>query len=337
MPGGKISALRERSVRVKIVIPGGSGELGTIIGSAFAESGYEVVILSRSNSSTEEKGITYVQWDGVSPGPWMQQIDGSDLVFNLAGRSVNCRYTDATRQEIMESRVLSTRAVGRAIEIADNPPPLWINMSTATIYAHSYDKGNDEFTGIIGGEEPSAPKSWGFSIKVAKAWEEAVDNAFVPGIVRKVKLRSAVVMTPDPGGPFSIMSKLVRLGLGGKNASGKQMISWISDKDFIKSIFFILNNPQLEDIVNVTSPNPLANADFMRILREAWGKPIGLPAAQWMLSIGAVLLKTETELVLKSRYVLPGKLLQAGFTFDQAQWPEAAADLVERARGSKSH
>lgn len=206
-----------------------------------------------------------------------------------------------------------------------------MNASTATIYRHALDRPMDEATGEIGGNQPNAPDTWKFSIDVATSWECAFNEASVPG-TRKVALRSAMTMSPDRGGIFNVLLGLVRKGLGGNAGSGRQYVSWIHDADFIGAIEFLIDRPALDGPVNISSPNPLPNHDFMRALRQAAGVPIGLPATEWMLEIGAVFMKTETELILKSRRVTPGRLLNAGFEFQYPDWPVAAKDLVRRHR-----
>ena len=242
---------------------------------------------------------------------------------------MNCRYTPKNRRVIVESRTHSTRAVGKAIAAAKRPPAVWLQASTATIYAHRYDAPNDEATGILGGEEPNLPDTWKFSLEVAKAWEQALDEAKTPN-TRKVALRTSLVMNPDKDGVFDVLLGLVRRGLGGKSGNGMQYVSWMHDRDFIRAIYFLIARGDLSGPVILAAPNPLPNAEFMRDLRRAWGIGFGLPAAEWMLEIGAIFLQTETELILKSRRVVPSRLLEAGFTFDFPTWPEAAADLCRR-------
>jgi uncharacterized protein len=272
-----------------------------------------------------------VQWDAKTLGTWSKEIDGADAVINLAGRSVNRRYTPENRRLITDSRVDSTRIVGEAIAVAKNPPRTWLQASTATIYAHRFDAPNDDATGIIGGNEANAPDTWVFSIGVAKAWEAALEAANTPN-TRKVALRSAMVMDPFKDGIFDTLLKLVRFGLGGDMGEGKQFISWIHDADFTRAIQFILERQDLTGAINISSPNPLPNHDFMRQLRQAWGIGFGLNSTNWMLEIGTFLMQTETELVLKSRRVVPSRLLEAGFEFEHPDWHEAAADLVKRWR-----
>jgi uncharacterized protein (TIGR01777 family) len=317
---------------VRIIIPGGSGQVGTLLARAFQKDGHEVIVLSRTRAHAPWRSVP---WNGANIGEWAKEIEGADVLINLAGRSVNCRYTPANRKEIMESRTLSTRVLGRAVADAKRPPKLWLQASTATIYAHRYDAPNDEATGILGGDEPNAPDTWRFSIDVAKSWERALDEAVVPH-TRKVKMRSAIVMSPDKGGAFDILLGLVRRGLGGKSGNGRQYVSWIHEEDFIRAVYWLIEHEELHGPVNIASPNPLTNAEFMRALREAWGIGFGLPAAEWMLEIGAVFIRTETELILKSRRVVPGKLTQTGFTFKFPTWPEAATDLCHGWKSRKN-
>jgi uncharacterized protein (TIGR01777 family) len=316
---------------VKIVIPGGSGQVGTILARAFHQGGHEVAVLSRQ---PQRRPWRVVAWDGATLGAWQREIDGCDVVINLAGRSVNCRYTAAHREEIMQSRVRSTRVVGQAIAAAAFKPRLWLQASTATIYAHRYDGPNDEYSGILGGNEPDAPDTWGFSIDVARAWERAFDEADVAG-TRKVALRSAMTLSPDTGGVFDTLLGLARRGLGGSAGDGRQFMSWIHDEDFIAAVRWLTDCDDLEGAVNIASPNPLPNAEFMQLLREACGARLGLPAKEWMLEIGAVFMRTETELILKSRRVVPARLLEHGFRFKYPDWRDAARDLCRRSTDAR--
>ncbi len=313
---------------MKIVIPGGSGHVGTLLARALVTGGHDVVVLSREPAAAPWRAV---HWDGRSVGEWSKEIDGADVVINLAGRSVNCRYTAAHRAEIMGSRVESTRTVGSAIARSKNPPRVWLQASTATIYAHRYDAANDEQSGIIGGAEPNAPETWRFSIDVARAWEAALNEAAVP-MTRKVALRSAIIMSPEDGGPFATLMQLVDRGLGGRAGDGRQYVSWIHDSDFVRAVNWIIAHDALAGAVNVSSPNPLPQEDFMRALRKAAGARVGLPALRWMLELGAIAMGTETELILKSRRVVPTRLLESGFTFTHPNWPDAALDLVRRKR-----
>jgi uncharacterized protein (TIGR01777 family) len=310
---------------MKIVIPGGSGQVGRVLGRAFQRDGHDVVVLSRHPVAGPWR---VAPWDGATLGEWSTELEGSDVVINLAGRSVNCRYTPANRKEILESRVVPTRLVGQAIAAARRPPRVWLQASTATIYSHRYDAPNDEKSGLIGGGS-DAPDTWTFSIDVARAWEAAFNDAVVTA-TRKVALRSAMTMSPDHGGIFDTLLGLVRLGLGGTAGDGRQYVSWIHEEDFVRAIKWLIDREHLDGVVNIAAPNPLPNAEFMRVLREAWGMPVGLPAAKWMLEAGAVFMRTETELILKSRRVVPRRLLEDGFMFTYPLWANAAHDLCQR-------
>ena len=316
---------------MKVVIPGGSGQVGTILARALHHEGHDVVVISRR---PQPQPWRVVGWDGVSLGPWANELNGCDTVINLAGRSVNCRYAAANRKEILESRVVSTRLVGQAIAATARKPTVWLQASTATIYAHRYDAPNDEASGLLGGAEPFAPSTWKFSIDVARAWEAAFDEAVVPG-TRKVVLRSAITMSPDRGGAFDTLLGLVRLGIGGSAGDGRQFVSWIHDEDFVAAVRWLIARGDVEGVVNLASPNPLPNAEFMRALRLAAGQPFGLPASRLMLETGAVFMRTETELILKSRRVVPGRLLELGFGFKYPLWRDAAGDLYRRWRQAR--
>jgi uncharacterized protein (TIGR01777 family) len=310
---------------MRIVIPGGSGHLGSLLARFFAEQSHEVVVLTRSPKPSSR--FREVAWDGRTAGPWMREIDGAGAVINLTGKSVDCRYTKANLREMLESRVESTRAVGTAIAAAEHPPAVWLQMSTATIYAHRFDQANDEENGLIGGREPGAPELWRASIEIAQAWERAQGDADTPA-TRKVLMRTAMVMGTAPGSAFNILSRLARFGLGGPLAGGAQYVSWIHERDFVRAVDFLLRRPDLSGAFNLASPNPLPQREFMAALTTK--QRLALPASRWMLEIGAFFLRTETELILKSRRVVPGRLLDAGFTFEMPRWPHAARDLMDR-------
>jgi uncharacterized protein len=316
---------------MKIVIPGGTGQVGTLLSRAFFNDGHEVVVLSRNPCNAPWR---VVPWDAATIGDWAAEIDGADVVINLAGRSVDCRYNAENRRLIKESRINSTLAIGRVIAEAERPPGVWLQAGTATIYAHRYDAANDEAAGILGGTEPNVPDTWRFSIDVAKSWEQTANDFDLPR-TRTVLLRSAMTMSPDRGGVFDKLLTLVRWGLGGRCGDGRQYVSWIHDHDFIRAVYWLIARSDLDGPVNLAAPNPVPNAEFMRTLRLAWERRFGLPAARWMLEIGAIFLRTETELILKSRRVTPGRLLEAGFEFQFPTWAEAAADLCRRSRESR--
>jgi uncharacterized protein len=313
---------------MRIVIPGGSGQVGSILARHFHALGHSVTVLSRTPRPAPWR---VVEWDGRTPGPWTADLEAADIVINLAGRSVNCRYYDANRRAIRDSRVKSTRLLNEVIAALEAAPRLWINASTATIYRHALDRPMDEATGELGGNESGAPDTWNFSIDVAKAWEEAFFSTATPR-TRKVAIRSAMTFSPDRGGVFDAFLGLVRHGLGGRIGPGSQFVSWIHEADFARAIEWLIAEERFEGVVNLASPNPLPNSDFMRAIRDAWGARIALPSPSWAMEMGAYLMRTESELVLKSRRVIPGRLLDAGFRFVFAEWPNAARDLVERWR-----
>jgi uncharacterized protein (TIGR01777 family) len=301
--------------------------LGQLLARAFEADGDDVVVLARSAA----RAGRVAAWDGRTLGDWASEIDGSNLVVNLAGRNVNCRYTESNLREMLESRIESARVVGEAIARAASPPRAWLQMSTATIYAHRFDAPNDELTGILGGAEPDAPAYWAYSIRIAREWEKAQADAPTPH-TRKVALRSAMVLGPAPGTVFDVLLGLVRRGAGGSVGDGRQFVSWIHEKDFVRAVKMLVLREDLTGPVNLASPNPLPYREFMRVLRTAWGIGFGLPATKWMLEIAAWVLRTDSELVLKSRRVVPRRLLEAGFAFEFPEWPAAARDLVARWR-----
>ena len=265
---------------VKLVIPGGSGQVGTLLARYFHAHAHDVIVLSRTPLPAPWR---VVHWDGQCLGPWAHEFDGADAVINLAGRSVNCRYTPMNRRAIMDSRILSTHIVGEAIAKSPRPPRVWLQAGTATIYAHTYDAPYDERSGVIGGSEPNAPDTWRFSIDVATSWERAFDTAETPR-TRKVCLRSAMTMSPDLGGVFDVLLGLVRRRLGGRAGDGRQFVSWIHEADFIRAVEYLIEN-DMSGAVNVYAPEPMPNAEFMRVLREAWDVRFGLPTTRWMVEV----------------------------------------------------
>ena len=333
---------------MKIAIPGGSGQIGTFLARALVKRGHEVVVLSRAaakadhaknSDGTAKAAWRTVAWDGATLGAWARELDGADVLVNLAGRSVNCRYGPANRAAIMDSRVQSTRVLGEAVARVQEPPRVWLQASTATIYCHRYDAPNDEATGILGGDEPGAPETWNFSIDVAKTWERVFSEVPAPAArpdMRRVALRAAMVMNPERGGTFDLLLGLVRLGLGGRAGDGRQFMSWIHHEDFVRAVLWLIEHEEISGAVNLAAPNPLPHAEFMRAMREAWGTKIGLPAAKWMLEVGCFVMRSETELILKSRRVVPGRLRHGGFEFGFPEWPKAAAALVEEWRRGRN-
>lgn len=311
------------------MIVGGSGHVGSLLVRHLVAEGQSPVVVSRRPGP--EPGARFFPWDGSTLGPWAAELDGADAVINLAGRSVDCRYTRANLDAMMRSRVETTELVGRAIRAAVVAPRVWVQASTATIYAHRFDAPNDEATGLLGGGEPGSDTTWDASIAIAKAWEAALEAADTPG-TRKVAVRSAMTMSIDQGSVFDVLVHLARRGLGGTLAGGRQFVSWIHEGDFYRSIRFLVDHPQLVGKVNVCAPTPLPQGEFAASLRKALGVRFGLPTSRWMIELRTWALRTESELVLKSRRVVPARLLEAGFEFHFPSWPDAARDLVSRLR-----
>lgn len=324
---------------LRIVIPGGEGHLGRLLTRAFLALGHTVTTLSRRPASPSSRETSRespsrwrsLVWDGRTLGPWTESLERADVLINLAGRRVDCRYNAKNREQILRSRVESTAILGKAIPALRHPPRLWLNASTATIYRHAYDRDMDESTGELGGHEPDAPAAWRFSIDVAQQWEQAFFSSHTPA-TRKIAMRTAMVMSSAPGGVFEVVLRLVRMGLGGPWGSGRQYMSWIHEADFLRAVEFLIEREEIAGVVNLAAPRPLPNAQFLSAVQDAWGIPFGLPAREWMLEVGAFFLRTETELLLKSRRVVPGLLQKHGFEFWFPAWPEAARDLVRRCR-----
>ena len=302
----------------RIILAGGTGFLGGILTRHFHRKGWKVVVLTRG-AAREEKRASFIHWDGRSIGPWTAAITGATAIVNLAARN---------RRRRLDSRVDSTRVLGEAIENCEAPPPAWLNSSTATIYRHSFDKPMDEATGEIGGS-PEAKDE--FSVAVAVAWEKAFDDAITPG-ARKVALRSAMVLGEGRNSVFPVLRRLARLGLGGKMASGRQFVSWIHESDFCRAIEWLLENESVSGVVNLAAPNPLPNREMMGILRRICRAPfgVGIPAPLALLELGAFVLGTETELIVKSRRVVPGRLEAAGFPFEFTRFEDAAREIEAR-------
>lgn len=290
----------------RIVLAGGSGFLGRILAEHFRVAGWEAVTLTRRPKREGE-----VHWDGKTKGEWARLVDGAEAVVNLAGKSVNCRYTPKNQSELVASRIEPTRVLGEVIAGCAKPPRVWMNSSTATIYKHTFGAAWDE-SGEIG-PHPDAKDE--FSLQIATEWERVFFEAVTPN-TRKVALRSSMVLGRFGNSVFPMLRRLTRLGLGGRMGSGKQFVSWIHERDFCRAIEWIVEHEELAGPINVAAPNPLTNAEMMRILRRVVGMPIGLPAEEWMLEVGAFLMRTETELIIKSRRVVPRRLLESGFRFE---------------------
>ena len=300
----------------KIVLAGGNGYLGGVLAKHFSSIADEVIILSRKPKAIEGN-IKTILWDGKTEGNWVNNLSGASLMVNLCGKNVNCRYNDKNRQEIINSRVLPTNLLNRVIEQLERPPLLWINITSATIYRHAEDQAQDEITGEIG---------YGFSIDVCKIWEETFFQVTNPK-TRKIALRLGIVLGRKDGA-FPRLLNLVRLGMGGKQGDGMQYVSWIHEQDVALSIEWLLNQKEIKGVVNCTAPDAIKNNELMKSLRKAYGVPFGLPAPAWLLEIGAKIIGTETELILKSRWVKPSVLLNSGFKFQYGFIDNAIHDIL---------
>ena len=295
-----------------VVIAGATGFIGSHLQRRFPEKGWQVRTVGRDASAD-------AHWN--DDGAIAKALDGAELLVNLAGRSVNCRYNERHRREILDSRVVTTRALGRAMAVCAEPPRTWINSSTGTIYRHAEDRPQSESSGELGS---------GFSVDVARAWEDELAAAVVPE-TRKVPLRIAIVLGTG-GGVMSPFRNLARLGLGGHMGPGTQKFSWIHVEDLYRTVSFVHERPELTGPVNAASPYPVDNRELMALVRRSFGVPFGVPTPSWMLEAGSVLIRTQTELVLKSRWVEPRKLLDAGFAFE---YPSLAGALNEIAAGTR--
>ncbi|HVU46374.1 MAG TPA: TIGR01777 family oxidoreductase [Terracidiphilus sp.] len=319
--------------RLRIVIPGGSGQVGRVLAQYFQECGHFVTVLTRSPYSAPWQTV---HWDGKRIGPWVETLEGADVCIHLSGRNINCRYTAKNRKALHDSRIGPTRLLGHVIAGLADPPWVWLNASAASIYRHSVDRDMDEATGEIGGGEmisarQRVPEKWAWTVRLLQDWEAALFEMHTPR-TRKIALRTSLVFSPTPGSVFAVLSNLVRFGLGGAQGNGRQYVAWMHEQDYARAVRFLIAHEEVDGPVNMTAPHPLPNREFMAALREAWEVPNGLPAPALLMKIGMFFLRTEPELVLKSRRVVPGKLLDAGFEFDFPEWPQAAEDLVRQWR-----
>jgi uncharacterized protein (TIGR01777 family) len=309
----------------RFIIAGGSGFVGRLLTESLVSGNNDVVVFTRSPGPSA-RSIRQVGWDGRTLGDWARELDGASALVNLAGRSVNCRYNERNRREILESRVDSTRVLGEAIALCNTPPPVWLNASTATIYKHTFDREMDEATGEIGAT-PEAKDA--FSIEVARAWEETLDKASTPA-TRKIAMRTAMVFAASKGGAYRVLRGLTRWGLGGAVAGGRQFISWIHEADLCRSVQWLVDRDDFSGPVNLASPNPITHREMMRIIRRECGVPFGLPATRRMLEIATFVHRTEAELIIKSRRVVPGRLLTAGFQFRFPRMEDAVREIESR-------
>ncbi|HRH38879.1 MAG TPA: TIGR01777 family oxidoreductase, partial [Flavobacteriales bacterium] len=288
-------------MRRKVILAGGTGTMGVILQAHFAERGDEVVVLTRNTNRSHQPHVRLVAWDARTSGPWCSELQGADVVINLAGKSVDCRYSAANRTEILESRTRATRVLGEAIGRCSDPPALWVNMSSATVYRHAEDRAMDEETGELGKD---------FSPQVVLAWEKEF-FARAKANVRQVAVRSAMVFS-QRGGAFPRFAQLTRMGLGGHHGSGKQYVSWVHEEDVKRFFQWLIETPTAEGIINLAAPNPLHETDLMRGLRDRIKPAVFFNVPAWVLPIGAWFMRTEVELVLKSRRVVPAKAMRLG-------------------------
>lgn len=321
----------------KIIIAGGTGFIGQEMTKHFGKEN-EIIILTRQLSHTKTnrnhydsltrddlKNVKFVKWDGKTAGEWISELNGADIVINLAGKSVNCRYTEKNKKEILHSRTNATKAIGVAIKQCSRPPGLWINSSSATIYRNAEDRPQDEYSGELPDD---------FSVQVCKRWEEAMHEQVTPQ-TRKVVMRMAITLGTD--GILIPYFNLLKFGLGGRQGSGKQMYSWIHIEDTCRIVEWIDEHKEMNGAYNCCSPSPVSNNEFMKLLRKATGTRFGLPAYEWMLKLGALLIGTETELILKSRWVVPVKLLESGFQFKYPLLKDALADIISKIPRKQYH
>lgn len=300
----------------KYIIPGGTGFMGQALTQYFISQGHEVVILTRFPQINRPQ-VKYVRWDAKNLGDWAAEFEGAEAVINLAGKSVNCRYTEENKRKIYDSRIDSTDVIGAAIATCTAPPKVWMNASTATIYRHAEDRPMTESTGEYGA---------GMSVNVARDWEKTFFSAKTAG-VRKIALRTAIVIASEDGA-FTRLLNLAKTGLGGPQGDGNQMMSWIHIVDVVRAVTFLLEKEELSGAFNLSSPDPVPNKVFMETIRHAVGMPIALPMPEWLLEIGAIMIGTEPELILKSRWVLPERLEDEGFEFLFPTVREAVRELV---------
>jgi len=305
----------------KIIITGASGFIGKTLLHTLANE-YEhadIVAISRNSPANLPQNARFVAWDGLNPGTWMEEFENADAVINLAGRSVDCRYNEKNKRDIMESRKITTHLVGKAITACKNPPKTWLNAASATIYEHTEDAPNTEESTKIG---------HGFSVEVCKAWEEAFWSYKNQGI-RQITMRTTIVLGKN-GGVTIPLKTLTKLGMGGKMGSGEQWFSWMHEEDFCRAVVFFLNNEKCEGPYNMAAPNPIRNKDLHRLIRKVLRVPFGIPQPTWLLKFGAMLIGTETELVLKSRYVISKRLPEEGFEYKFPTVEECLKDVFSK-------
>ncbi|MFC5981043.1 TIGR01777 family oxidoreductase [Flavobacterium salmonis] len=301
----------------KLIIAAGTGFLGQVLVNHFKNQFDEIVILTRGNSKTID-GIKYVNWNARTFSGWEKELENAAVLINMAGKSVDCRYTQKNKKEILLSRIESTKILNKAVLNCQNPPKHWLNSSTATIYRFSLDKQMDENDGEIGND---------FSINVALSWEKAFFKTETPNTL-KTALRTSIVLGKK-GGAFIPLKTLAKIGFGGKQGKGNQFVSWIHEEDFANAVDFIIQK-EIIGVINVVSSEPIRNVDFMQKLRKTVGFSFGIPMSNFLLEIGSFFIRTETELVLKSRNVIPKRLLENGFQFKFRAIDEAFKNLLHK-------
>ncbi len=287
----------------KIILAGGSGFIGNFLKEYFRPLATEVIILSR-NKKAPEGNVHYLQWDGKTPGPWQQRLEGAEMLINLAGKSVNCRYTEKNKKEIFDSRTLSTKVLGKVVKQLQHPPAVWFNASSATIYRHAEDRPHDEYNGEYAND---------FSVQVCQQWEKTFLDLKLPA-TRKIILRIAIVLGKKEG-VVERFKKLTLAGLGGSQGNGQQYFSWIHEQELAHILEFLYQHSELEGTFNCAALEPVKNQVLMKTFRDLLHPPFALPSPLWLLKTGAILIGTETELLLKSRWVLPKRLQEAGYHF----------------------
>ncbi|QNK64635.1 TIGR01777 family protein [Pedobacter sp. PAMC26386] len=300
----------------KIILAGGNGYLGGVLAQHYRNLASEVIILSRTPKA-EDGNVKTIVWNGIEEGDWTNFLEDADLLINLCGKNVNCRYTKKNKEAIVASRLKPTRLLGTVIGKMVVPPKLWINVTSATIYRHAEDRPQDEEAGDIG---------YGFSIDVCRQWENSFFEADTPK-TRKIALRMGIVLGRSDG-VFPRLLNLVKFGLGGHQGDGQQYVSWIHEQDAAKCTEWLLTQGELSGAINCTAPEAIKNTDLMKLLRRAYGVPFGLPSPAWLLEMGAKVIGTETELILKSRWVMPKRLLEAGYPFLFSKADYAVRDIL---------
>ncbi|WP_338763514.1 TIGR01777 family oxidoreductase [Bernardetia sp. ABR2-2B] len=290
----------------KVILAGGTGFVGKYFQKKFSDLGYEVIVIARNTS------VNWKSLDEIT-----EALEHSEMLINLAGKSVDCRYNEKNKNEILRSRTETTKILGEAIQKCKFPPKIWFNSSTATIYRHAEDRPMTEKEGEIG---------TGFSVGVATAWEKEFFN-FELENTRQIALRMAIILGKD-GGAIPPLANIVRLGLGGKQGNGNQMFSWLHIYDLYRIILFLQENENLEGVFNCSSPNPVKNKELMQIFREKIKMPFGIPTPKFLLEIGAFMIRTETELLLKSRWVIPQRLQDEGFEFEYPRLEKAIEESL---------